>query len=373
MRSPQRSLSLRAAMLLAAPLLLSSCATAKFTRTGATYPPYTGTVAVYDDPPTDVKFSNVGYVSAQGGPVLSWSSLISAMQRKSAKYGANAIIIKGRSLEPYTNVLISPQGTMQTAQTTVKHMQAAAIRVLGEKSETERGASEDAAKAEAKPATPPEPKSASGTGFFIAPDGLMVTNKHVVEDAQNLQVKTQNGTFSAKVLRLHPTDDIALVKVEGSGFKTLPIRHSRNLRLGSRVFTIGFPNIVNQGLEPKYTSGEVSSLAGPKDDPDYLQVSVPIQPGNSGGALLDESGNAVGIVTLSLSSRTMLIEKGFVPQNVNYALKASRLIDWLGSVAAYQALVSDLSNYNEPTDGRSREDIIQSAEQATAMILVNWP
>ena len=88
-------------------------------------------------------------------------------------------------------------------------------------------------------------------------------------------------------------NDLAVLQLAEGVFPALPIAPSRKIRLGQAVATIGFPNINIQGFSPKVTKGEISSLSGIGDDLSSWQVSVPVQPGNSGGALLDEAGNEV--------------------------------------------------------------------------------
>jgi S1-C subfamily serine protease len=107
--------------------------------------------------------------------------------------------------------------------------------------------------------------------------------------------------------------------------------------LGQGVFTIGFPNPDVQGLSPKLTKGEVRSLAGLQDDPRMYQISAPVQPGNSGGCLVDDAGNVVGIISSKLDTVAMAKATGDVPQNVNYALKISYAKLLLDSLADSKA------------------------------------
>ena len=95
---------------------------------------------------------------------------------------------------------------------------------------------------------------------------------------------------------------------------------------------MGFPNIGLQGFAPKLAKGEIASLSGASDDPRYFQISVPVQPGNSGGALVDERGSVVGVVSAKLSPRAALATRGALPENVNYAVKSSLLLSFLESV-----------------------------------------
>ena len=155
--------------------------------------------------------------------------------------------------------------------------------------------------------TPPRPDeiiatsdnpTATGTGFFITDDGYLISNYHVVKDATKVRLVTSTGTIETKVVQVDEANDIALLKADGQ-FEPLPIVSSRTAQLGNTVATIGFPDTL-QGFSPKLAKGEIASLAGAQDDSRYFQISVPVQPGNSGGALVDERGNVIGIVSAKL-------------------------------------------------------------------------
>jgi|SRR5665213_1139609 len=100
-------------------------------------------------------------------------------------------------------------------------------------------------------------------------------------------------------------NDLALLRAVGK-FSPLPIAASRSAHLGGTVATIGFPDPSLQGFSPKLAKGEIASLSGAGDDPRYFQISVPVQPGNSGGALVDARGNVVGIVAAKLDAAAAL-------------------------------------------------------------------
>ena len=87
---------------------------------------------------------------------------------------------------------------------------------------------------------------------------------------------------TASVVRIDEANDLAVLKLNGGTYPALPVAPSRKIRLGQAVATIGFPNVEIQGFSPKVTRGEISSLNGIGDDPRAWQVSVPVQPGNSG-------------------------------------------------------------------------------------------
>ncbi len=120
----------------------------------------------------------------------------------------------------------------------------------------------------------------------------MISNYHVVKDAAKVRLLTGAGTMNAKVVQVDAANDLALLKAEGH-FAALPVASSKLAALGSTVATVGFPDPGLQGFSPKLAKGEIAALAGAADDPRYFQISVPVPPGNSGGALLDERGPAM--------------------------------------------------------------------------------
>jgi TPR repeat protein len=204
----------------------------------------------------------------------------------------------------------------------------------------------------------------SGTAFFITDDGYLVTNEHVAGNGAQVRLVTTSGLISAKVVKVDAANDLALLKASGR-FAALPVVPSRSARLGATVGTVGFPNIGLQGFAPKLAKGEIASLSGAGDDARYFQISVPLQPGNSGGALVDERGNVVGVVSAKLNSRAALAASGALPENVNYAVKSSFLLSFLESVPEVFAKLKEPS-----TQPRPFVDVVKSAERAAVLVLV---
>ena len=128
---------------------------------------------------------------------------------------------------------------------------------------------------------------------------------------------------------------------------------------------MGFPNVGLQGFAPKLAKGEIASLAGAQDDARHFQISAPIQPGNSGGALVDERGNVIGVVVAKLSQRAALATSGALAENVNYAVKSSYLLSFLESVPEVAARLKEPA-----AQPRKFEDVVKSVEQATVLVLV---
>jgi S1-C subfamily serine protease len=204
----------------------------------------------------------------------------------------------------------------------------------------------------------------SGTGFFITDDGYLITNEHVAGNGAQVRLVTSAGLISAKVVKVDAANDLALLKAEGK-FAVLPVAASRSMKLGGTVATVGFPNIGLQGFAPKFARGEIGSLSGLKDDARCFQISVPVQPGNSGGALVDERGNVVGVVSGKLSAKATLNTSGSLPENVNYAVKSSFLLGFLESVPEVAAKLK------EPNANDTKfDDMVERAKEAAVLVLV---
>ena len=166
------------------------------------------------------------------------------------------------------------------------------------------------------------------------------------------------------MVKVDAANDLALLKAEGQ-FAALPVAVSRGVKLGGTVATVGFPNIGLQGFAPKLAKGEIAALSGAQDDARYFQISVPVQPGNSGGALVDERGNVVGVVSAKLSVRAALAAGGALPENVNYAVKSSYLLSFLESVPDVASKLKEAQ-----TKEKKFEDVVKEAEQAAVLVLV---
>ena len=153
-----------------------------------------------------------------------------------------------------------------------------------------------------------------GSGFIIDPSGLIVTNNHVVDDADDIKVKmSDEKEYKAKVLGRDPKTDVALIKIDGNGkFPYLTLGDSSAVRIGDWVVAIGNPF----GLDHTVTTGILSARgraigAGPYDD--FLQTDASINPGNSGGPLLNLDGEVIGI-------NTAMVRGG---QNIGFAIPAN--------------------------------------------------
>ena len=169
-----------------------------------------------------------------------------------------------------------------------------------------------------------ERASSSGTGFVVA-DGRVLTNNHVVADCGRLVVRNAAGTrVPGRVTATDRRRDLAIMTVANEVGPPLSFRDAPAVRRGEGVVTYGFPlsGLLSSG--PSLTTGNVNALAGLRDNPNNFQISAPVQPGNSGGPLLDSQGNVIGVVVSKLNG-------GDIPQNVNFAVKGTEALAFLRS------------------------------------------
>lgn len=170
----------------------------------------------------------------------------------------------------------------------------------------------------------------SGTGFFVNTGGHMLTNAHVIEKCREFVATPSGGeTMSAKLVAVDETNDLALLKVDTKPFATAAIR--TNVKLGEPIAVFGYPLASVLSRNGNFTLGNVTALAGLGDDSNHYQISAPVQPGNSGGPLVDQYGNLVGVIQSKLDALQTAAASGDVPQNVNFAIKASVAINFLTS------------------------------------------
>ena len=160
-----------------------------------------------------------------------------------------------------------------------------------------------------------------GSGVIISADGYIVTNNHVIEDATKLKVKLNDGrTFDAKLVGTDPTTDVALIKVDEKDLPTIPFGNSNDLRLGEWVLAIGSPFDLPSTITAGIVSAKARQLGVIPDElrvESFIQTDAAVNPGNSGGALVNTRGELVGINTVIKSSTGSYIGYSFaVPETI---------------------------------------------------------
>jgi S1-C subfamily serine protease len=199
---------------------------------------------------------------------------------------------------------------------------------------------------------PPRGSSFSGSGFAI--DAIhILTNAHVIDGAQRIQVSSDHLTSPAEVVFADPRNDIALLRVERQLAGRARFRSTIDLHLGEDVIVLGFPLQGLLGSGPQATAGNISALCGIGNDTSVMQFSAPIASGNSGGPVLDQAGLVVGLVHASLNMDRVR-EEGSRAENVNFGVKGATVRSFLSAAGLEPELASD-----ERT--RSRAEIVREA------------
>ena len=207
--------------------------------------------------------------------------------------------------------------------------------------------------------TPAPPQSNySGTGFALSNDGYLITNYHVVEDAQNLQILMRNGrSYPASVIAYEPKNDIALLKVDDEDFRfgkgELPYSFmAGRATLGSAIYTLGFPQD-----EIVYNEGYIASRNGYEGDSNQYRLEVPAGPGQSGAPVVDASGSIIGIIR----------SKDAQTESTTYAVTSKTLLRLLRDVPKDKRPRLPVSNR---MTGLSRQQQIEKLQDYTCMVQV---
>ena len=217
-----------------------------------------------------------------------------------------------------------------------------------------------------KQASPPAGKpvkSKSGTGFVVSANGHIVTNHHVIDGCGELKGNlTGEAAMALRVVSSDATNDLALLQAPSTAtFKELARIRDRSIRSGDSVVAIGFPYRGLLSSDFTVTTGIVSSLSGMRNDSRFLQISAPVQRGNSGGPLFDTTGQIVGVVAGKLDNLRIAVATGNIPENINFAIKTGALRDFLdNSVVPYQTA--------EPKGELKTTDIAANARAYTMLI-----
>ena len=208
-------------------------------------------------------------------------------------------------------------------------------------------------------------QSSLGSGVILSDDGYILTNYHVIEGADKLQVVASGGEYEAKVVGTDPSSDLAVIKIEASGLPAVEIGSSSDLVTGEWVMAVGSPF----GLEQSVSTGIVSavsrsssSLYSSESEAIYtnmIQTDAAINPGNSGGALVDKNGKLVGINALIASTSASSSGVGFaIP--VDYAMKIAEQII-AGQTPSHAQLGVSLTTVNSSVAARYNLPVSEGA------------
>ena len=166
----------------------------------------------------------------------------------------------------------------------------------------------------------PTAASALGTAFFVRPDGVLLTALHVVEGARSIVVRCPGREPAAATISNRArAQDLAVLKTSLAAPAYLNVREARGVELGDPIFTVGFPAA---GAASNFSDGAVSAVSGPDAETAFLQMTLAVQPGNSGGPVISGDGSVVGVVSSISAIIPLLSAPSILPQNVSWAVKA---------------------------------------------------
>ena len=164
--------------------------------------------------------------------------------------------------------------------------------------------------------------ASSGSGFAVSSNGHIITNHHVIEGCQNVKIHHNGKSVSAIVVTYDPQNDLALLKGNFRPSTVLPLS-TNSPELLQDVYVAGYPFGRNVSTGVKVTKGIISSLTGIGNNFSNIQIDAALQPGNSGGPILDDKGNVVGVAVARLDKMKTLEEFGSIPENTNFGIKTS--------------------------------------------------
>ncbi|WP_127752087.1 serine protease [Devosia sp. 1566] len=212
-----------------------------------------------------------------------------------------------------------------------------------------------------KPSSPPTGSLSAGSGFFVNQEGLIVTNNHVVEGCA---VVTVPGYGAARVITADAELDLAAIKVDGVPVSWAAIRTSP-VELGEDVVLLGYPLADLMGSSLSVGTGIVSSETGVGGSGEWFTSNVGLQPGNSGGPILDAYGAVVGVAVAKLDDGMMMADSGNVAPNFGFAIKSSEVLSFLS--------IFRTTTINEDQDADagvpSVREIVRAAKEYTVQVL----
>jgi len=207
-------------------------------------------------------------------------------------------------------------------------------------------------------------QSSSGTGFIIHPDGYILTCNHVIKGGGTIEVILHDSTkYKAQVVEADAYKDLALLKITGSKFPTVPLGDSERVRVLDTIIALGYPLASIAGNEVAANEGKINAKRDSEKIP-LFQIDAAVNPGNCGGPLVNDRGEVVGIVVAKLNALKFLVLTGTIPEGINFAIP----------ILYAKSLLKNIPSLNAPTkppEKMSPQDIYDKISPATVRILIN--
>ena len=202
-------------------------------------------------------------------------------------------------------------------------------------------------------------EASSGTGFFVTQMGHILTNHHVIDGCQNVQVRVNGDDHKVTVIAVDTINDLALLQSDINPSSVFPISRETPYLLQD-VYVAGYPFGNEISSSVKVTAGIVSSLTGIGDNVSNIQIDAALQPGNSGGPIIDEYGNAIGVAVAKLDHTAIAHLFDAVPENVNFGIRSS--------IAGSLLDLNDVSSLETETTALSQQQLGQRITEGTVYL-----
>lgn len=210
-------------------------------------------------------------------------------------------------------------------------------------------------------------KAGTGTGFAVTQDTI-VTNQHVVDGCRLVTVESLDGNRTGEVVSSDPLLDLAIIRVPGMTSNQVATIRKEAPKIGEGAFVFGYPLMGTLSDDGNFTNGVVSATRGLGNSANEFQLTAAVQPGNSGGPVLDKSGNIIGVVVSKLDAVKMIKRTGDIPQNVNFAVKNGVLLSFLQREQALHKISSKAAERELST-----KDIAEVGKLISHKIICNNP
>ena len=208
------------------------------------------------------------------------------------------------------------------------------------------------------------PSGGSGTGFVINSEGHLLTNHHVIEDCSTISFQIRGSeSENISLVSSNPSADLALLKLDD--FSGDPAKFSRTTgtQMGAELFVYGFPLAGDLSTQGNFTNGIVSATSGLNDDMTQFQMTAPVQPGNSGGPVLNRNGNVIGVVVATANQDFFRQQRGTDTQNINFAIHGEITRRFIESNNVTYEIAADES------DSLLLSEVASRAQEYTGIIL----
>jgi len=189
----------------------------------------------------------------------------------------------------------------------------------------------------------------TGTGFFVSENGVIVTSAHVIEGSSIIKVKIADKEYDARVIEKNVETDLAILKIDYNNTHHFKISDFNAASLGNKIYVLGFPLSNILGSDIRLTDGIISARSGINSNPTFFQISAPVQPGNSGGPILNSNFEVIGVAAAKLNEMATLFSVGVIPQNINFGIKSEYIKPLLKDTPPGSGNVKNLNDAENAT------------------------